>query len=199
MAKRGQGEGSISKRPDGTWWARLTIGKDADGKQKRRAFYGKTRKEVQEKLTAAVNDVNNDMFIDPSKMTVNQWLDVWMKEYKKPILRPTSYQVYEIVLRLHIRPHVGDVKLKDLRNDMVQKCLNEIANNGGSVYMVKYAYNAFSHSLDQAVKNSLVVKNVALGVVRPKVEKKASKVLTVDEQKNSSMLPKTMRGAKYFY
>lgn len=52
MAKRGQGEGTISKLPDGTWWARVTIGKTADGKQKRKAFYVKTRKEVQEKLTA---------------------------------------------------------------------------------------------------------------------------------------------------
>ena len=39
MAKRGQGEGSISKRPDGTWWARITVGKTPDGKQKRKAFY----------------------------------------------------------------------------------------------------------------------------------------------------------------
>ena len=45
MAKRGQGEGTISKRPDGTWWARITVGKTPEGKQKRKAFYGKTRKE----------------------------------------------------------------------------------------------------------------------------------------------------------
>ena len=53
---RGKGEGNIYKRSDGVWSARITVGRDASGKQKRRAFYGKTRKEVQEKLTAALND-----------------------------------------------------------------------------------------------------------------------------------------------
>ena len=81
--KRGQGEGSIfyieSKK---LWCAKVTVGKDENGKQKQKAFYGKTRKEVQEKLTATVNDINQNIYIEPSKMTVNQWVDIWLTEYK---------------------------------------------------------------------------------------------------------------------
>jgi hypothetical protein len=58
MGKRGQGEGTTSKRADGTWWARITIGRDKNGKQKRKAFYGKTRTDVQKKMTAALNEMN---------------------------------------------------------------------------------------------------------------------------------------------
>ncbi len=49
--KRGQNEGSIRKRPDGTWEARVTIGIMADGKQKQKSLYGKTRQEVSAKMT----------------------------------------------------------------------------------------------------------------------------------------------------
>lgn len=43
--KRGQNEGSIRKRTDGTWEARVTIGISPDGKQQRKSLYGKTRQE----------------------------------------------------------------------------------------------------------------------------------------------------------
>lgn len=47
MAKRGQGEGSISKRPDGTWWARITVGKTPDGKQKEKHFMVRREKKCK--------------------------------------------------------------------------------------------------------------------------------------------------------
>ena len=57
MAKRGQNEGSIRKRKDGTWEARVTIGISADGKQQRKSLYGKTRQEVHNKMTDLLNNV----------------------------------------------------------------------------------------------------------------------------------------------
>ncbi len=46
MAKRGNGEASIAKRSDGSWWGRITVRYNKNGSQKRKAIYGKTRKEV---------------------------------------------------------------------------------------------------------------------------------------------------------
>jgi len=52
MAKqRGHGEGSIYQRSDGRWAASITL-----GGRKRKTFYGKTRREVQEKLRVALNE-----------------------------------------------------------------------------------------------------------------------------------------------
>ncbi len=81
--KRENGEGSISKRPDpdGTWWARITTGVDKNGKQKRKAFYGKTRQEVQKKMTAALNDINLNAYTELSKLTLEMWLNTWLNEY----------------------------------------------------------------------------------------------------------------------
>lgn len=95
MAKRkANGEGTIFQRPNGTWAAQITVSRDpATGKLKRLTFSGKTRKEVQEKLTAALAQMQQGTFVEPSKVTVGEWLDTWLNEYKKPPkTRPTTWQ-----------------------------------------------------------------------------------------------------------
>ena len=196
--KRGQGEGSIAKRSDGTWWARITIGKDVDGKQKRKAFYGKTRKEVQEKLTEALNDVNNDTYIEPSNMTLRQWLDIWLKEYKKPVLRPATYLGYTTAFREHVCPYIGDIKLKNLRNDMIQKAINEVGKKGLSPSTVRKGYEALYGALEQAVKNDLISKNPAHNTTLPKLTKELSRALTPDEQARVVELAREYTGGEAF-
>ena len=64
------------------WEARLTVGIDSGtGKQIRRSFSGKTQKEVREKMQAAAVTVNDSTYQEPSKLTVSDWLDVWLSEY----------------------------------------------------------------------------------------------------------------------
>ena len=55
--RRGNGEGSVYQRKDGTWAAVLTVGVKQDGKPDRKFLYGKTRKEVADKLREAQNSL----------------------------------------------------------------------------------------------------------------------------------------------
>lgn len=181
MAKRGQGEGSIAKRPDGTWWARITIGKDENGKQKRKAFYGKTRKEVQEKLTAALNDVNTDSYVEPSKMTVAQWMDIWLKEYKKNQVKPSTYLNYCKHFNLYIKPTIGNCQLKSLRGDMVQKFINDLTGRL-QPDTIKVAFAPLASAMKQAVKNGLISKNPAADISLPRCEKTKIMIMTTEEQ-----------------
>lgn len=181
--KRGQGEGTIAKRPDGTWWARITVGKTADGKQKRKAFYGKTRREVQEKLTAALNDINNNTYIEPSRMTVVQWLEIWLQEYKKNTIRVTTYQTYICYIKRHIEPDLGGYALKSLRSDMLQRFVNTLLDKGLKETTIDRIFGIIKQALDQAVNNDMIAKNPALKVKLPKREKKEARVLSVEEQK----------------
>jgi Phage integrase, N-terminal SAM-like domain len=90
--KRGNNEGSITRRPDGRWMAQVTIGRDAaTGKPKRATFYGKTRQEVADKLTKALRDKQQGTFVAPHKLTLGEWLHTWLWEYKKPKLRALSF------------------------------------------------------------------------------------------------------------
>ena len=87
MAKRANGDGTISKRtvtrngkPYTFWEGRVTIGTDpGSGKQVRKSFTGKTQKEVREKIQAAAVSVNEGQYFEPSKLTVKEWFEIWMK------------------------------------------------------------------------------------------------------------------------
>ena len=75
-----QGAGSIRQRPNGSWEARYVAGKDpATGKPIRKSVYGKTQKEVRQKLTQAIAAIDNGDYFEPSKLTVGEWLDIWTK------------------------------------------------------------------------------------------------------------------------
>jgi len=182
MAKRGQGEGTISKRPDGTWWARISLGKDANGKQKRKAFYGATRKEVQEKLTAALNELNTDTYIEPSKMTVARWMDTWLKEYKYHSVKPHTYESYYSMAKCHIKPRLGQTRLKDLRKDMVQRFVNDLFTEGKGPSYVESVFRVLNGALKEAVDGDLIAKNPATGVRMPRKEKQEMRILTPEEQ-----------------
>ena len=100
MAKRNAaGAGSIRKKTvlrDGreyTYWeARLTVGVDpGTGKQIRRSFSGASQREVREKMQAAAVAVNDSTYQEPSKLTVSDWLDIWLAEYTAD-LKPLDLQ-----------------------------------------------------------------------------------------------------------
>src|SRR5262245_47856066 len=83
--KRGNNEGSITRRPDRRWMAQVTIGRDpATGKPRRATFYGKTRQDVADKLTKALRDKQQGTFVAPHKLTLGKWLQTWPWELKAP-------------------------------------------------------------------------------------------------------------------
>jgi integrase len=67
--KQGNNEGTITRRKDGRWEARISLGRGVTGKVKRMSLYGKTRQEVADKLTQALHDKQQGTFVAPHKLT----------------------------------------------------------------------------------------------------------------------------------
>ena len=81
-AKGAKGGGTIRQRPDGRWEARYTLGIDpGTGKQIQKSVYGKTQKEVRQKLTAITAEIDSGTYIPQDKTTLEQWLNIWLGEY----------------------------------------------------------------------------------------------------------------------
>ena len=77
-----QGAGTIRQRKDGRWEARYTVGRDpGTGKQIQRSVYGATQQEVRKKLAQLTTAIDSGTYKEPCKMTVGQWLDIWMANY----------------------------------------------------------------------------------------------------------------------
>lgn len=182
--RRGKGEGSIFRRKDGSWTAMITIGRNPDGSSKRMSFYGKTRKEVAEKMQPVLNSIQTGSFVEPSRITMNEWLDTWLNTYKKNSLKPTTYDSYEQNIRVHIRPALGHIMLKDLRVDHVQKFINDAYGEGKlSTWLMRKLKNILHGSLKQAVVNQLIMRNVSEGIILPKHKQKEIRVFTKVEEK----------------
>jgi integrase len=82
MGRRGNGEGSITRRKDGLYMGRYTV-QTAAG-PKRKALYGKTRQEVAEKLTRAMADRDDGLFFDADNLKVSTWSGGWWIAYSIP-------------------------------------------------------------------------------------------------------------------
>lgn len=181
MARRSKGEGTICRRKDGLWMAQATIGINPEtGKPRRKTFYGKTRREVAEKLNTILHEIQQGSYIEPSQVTVEQWLSDWL-EGRKPHIEESTWSAYEVMARCHITPSLGKVKLKDLRTRDLQMLLNNKLAEGLSSRTVKYIYTTINMALKQAVKERLIPYNPAEGVELPKQEKKEMKTLTREE------------------
>ena len=182
--KRGAGEGSICKRKNGTWQGAVTIGRDRNGKQRRRYFYGKTRGEVNKKLTQAISELNNGTFIDnATNPTMKMWLHTWLWEYKKNCIKATTFEQYETILRVHAIPAVGDIQVSDLKPHHLQKLYNDMYENGISSRTIQILNTVLHGALKQAVKNNLAGRNVTEAVSLPKSSRREMRVLTLEEQK----------------
>lgn len=170
MAKRrSNGEGSIFQRQDGLWVGRVSLGYDLiNHKRKAKAFYGKTKAEVRRKVTEATRNLDQGLTIQSKSQTVGQFLKSWLKEVAKPRIRPSTFRSYEQIIRNHLEPGLGSLKLDKLTPQHIQTFLNAKAESGLSVDHLRRVLRA---ALNQAVKWDLIIRNPAVAVSVPKSEK----------------------------
>jgi integrase len=177
--KRNAGEGSIFQRADGRWCAQLDLGWQA-GKRKRKYIYGNSASEVQEQLLKARADNAAGFPVVVKRQTVDQFLLGWL-EAVKPSIRPRTYQSYEILVRLHILPELGRVRLDKLSPQHVQVLLAHKSASGRSAQTVRHVRAILRIALNQAIKWGLVPRNVASMSVAPRLERKSFRTLSPEE------------------
>ncbi len=181
MSKRGQNEGSIYKRDDGRWVAVLNLGY-VDGKRKRKSFYGDTRKEVQNQLTKALRDQQQNVQVMNDRMTVEQFVKKWLDEViQPPYRRIRTHQMYETSARLYVYPFLGKIPLAKLTPLEVQQFVNTLVARGYKPRTVKIAHGVLRNALNQALRWGMVSRNVASLVALPNSQKAKQRFLTPDE------------------
>jgi integrase len=178
--KRGQGEGTIYKRKDGRWAAVINLGYQ-NGKLRRKSFYGKTRGEVREKLTTALNDAQKGIPISTDRQTVGHFLDHWLKECAKQATRPRTYEDYSTVVQRHITPALGRIPIVKLTPQHVQRFLNERQESGLSGRSVQRIRAVLRNALNQALKWGLIVRNAAALTEPPHIEKHEIQPITPEQ------------------
>jgi integrase len=184
MGKRGQNEGSIYKRSDGRWAASLSLGYHG-GKLRRKTFYGKTRREVQEKLTTALHEVQMGASPTPtSRQLLGPFLSQWVEEVAKPTVRVSTYVKYANNIRKHINPELGRTPLAKLSAEAVQALYNRKLAEGLSPRTIRGVHVTLRRALGHAVRWKVVSQNVAQLVELPRARRAEPRILTADQARH---------------
>lgn len=125
--RRGHGEGSITHRSDGRWEARLTLKSG-----KRKCLYAATRTEVQAKLKAAIREQEAGVDLAIKRPTLAVFLDQWLADVIKPHRAPKTYTSYADMIRVHIVPTLGHIRLDKLTAQDVAHLLASKLRDGRS-------------------------------------------------------------------
>ena len=193
--RRANGEGNIRKRKDGRWEGRYTVGHDPEtGKAIIKNVLGKTQAEVKEKLKKAIEENVGIDYGRAKTYTVGSWLEVWMENYAKIKLRPSTYKTSQGFLKNHIKPQIGGIPLADLTSLDLQRFYKHLLDGGRvdrieakkkpkglAPKTVRNIHQMIGSAYNLAVEQKLVSKNPTQGCALPKVEHKEMKTLTADQ------------------
>ena len=185
--KAAAGSGTIRKKTitkngkEYTYWeARYTTGYDpGTGKQIQRSITGKTQKEVSQKLKAATTAIDEGTYTAPSKMTIGQWLDIWVCEYLGGV-KPRTVDNYKGVVNHRIKPGLGAIKLDALNPHTVQNYYNVLTKEGLAPKTVKNVHGILHKALQQAVSNGYIKTNPADACILPRPVRRELKPLDED-------------------
>lgn len=194
--RRFNGDGTMRKRPDGRWEGRSSIGIDPEtGKQQQRSVYAKTEKELRSKMKSALKEWEERKSLprlpaEQEKITFGEWLDIWLNDYKKNSVRPSTYISYQNAIENHIKPAMGKIKLRELRPEQIQRFLNTQQKSGNAKtdheglasWTVLKLKNVINGSLKQALRGGLILRNPTEAIIPPKLQQKDIRILSVDEQ-----------------
>ena len=193
--RRANGEGNIRKRKDGRWEGRYTIGHDPEtGKAIIKNVLGKTQAEVKEKLKTAIEENVGIDYGKAKRFTVGSWLEVWMENYAKIKLRPSTFKTSQGFLKNHIKPQIGSIPLAELTSLDLQKFYKHLLEGGRvdrieakkkpkglAPKTVQNIHQMICSAYNLAMEQKLVNKNPTQGCALPKVEHKEMKTLTADQ------------------
>jgi integrase len=171
----------ITKRKDGRYMARYTV-HTPDG-PRRKTIYGRTYKEVEQQLAVARGDAARGLVFDADNLKVGEYLDRWLKDSVADTVRQTTFERYEQIVRAHIRPALGNLKLKDVTPVHVRGVYRQKLEAGLSPRTVQYVHVTLHKALKQAVADGLIPRNATEAVKPPQVRREEIHPLTPEQVK----------------
>lgn len=187
MAKRGNGEGTIyfSEKLH-KWVGQFTAGKKADGRLNRKSVYGNTRKEVKEKITKALSEVQTNTFVENKDITVHELASEIVEDKKKSnVVSSNTYKRLTYTLGYIRDSNIGNLNVQKITPKHIKDFLNTMTNYSNSV--IQKTFQLLNQTFRRAVDRNYIIKNPMLAeeVRRPKSNKLDREVeaLTIEEEK----------------
>ncbi len=174
--------GRIEERGERKHLIRIFLGRDATGKRRyhNKTFHG-TKKQAESWLNGALVRLDKGEPIEALPITVDEYFDKWLNEAAKKRLRERTYQGYEDLLRLYVRPTIGKQRLADVTPLDLQSLYTKMSESGLSARTVRYVHAVLSSAFKQAMKWEILERDVTRLVDLPKQQRKEMRALSQGE------------------
>lgn len=180
----------IHRRSRGTWEVVLEQGHDPrTGKRVRRTFTVRgTKKDAEREAAVQVSALTSGTYVDPSKETVGEFLERWLRDYVEPSLALRTQLRYRDVVRKDLTPNLGNIPIQRLRPTHIlaaEQALRATGNRktGGPLApaTVRKIHNVLHRALSHAVAWQSIPLNPADAVDRPSIPASTPRVLSPDQ------------------
>jgi integrase len=172
MAKRrGNQEGTVYQRSSGVWLAQVSL----QGRRLSKSF--STQKEAKLWIKKMLEQIDTGLSFSGAKLTLGEYLQSWLQNAKGSI-RPKTYDQYEGIVRNHLAPALGSIRLSELQPNHIQNLYGQLTENGISPRTMQLIHSVIRRALVIAQRQGLIGRNPAQVVEPPRYSKGEMQVLT---------------------
>lgn len=175
--RNANGEGTIYQRGDGRYEGAVML-PTANGARKRIRVYATTRQEAHKKLARILEEARQGILPADRPWTVAEYLHFWLEREKR---RPLTRKRHESIVRLHIKPRLGNYRLNALSVRTVQNFVDELCANGTSIATIHQTRKVLSAALTYAMRQEVLSRNVARLVELPRYRSQEAQYWTPQE------------------
>jgi integrase len=184
--------GHIRERSPGSFEVRYTLGTDAaTGKRKTVTVTVRgSRKDAEKELRQRLSSIDNNEHVDPTRITVGQWLTTWLDAVSGEVA-PRTHERYSEIVNNFLSPALGKLQLGKLAPAHIQTTYSEWAISGRrdgrpgglSPRTRRHLHRILSSALARAVEQQLLVRNPCAVFKKrlPKVERREMAALSADQ------------------
>lgn len=140
-----------------------------------------TRQDAVDALETAKAQLTLNLYRDNKSKPFGRYIDDWFENIHKPTLKPSTARGYEVNIRLHIKPYIGQIPLCDIRRNDIVKLYNRLLAKGLKPSTIRYVHNTLRKALNDAVANDDIPKNPCSNVKLPKISRYKAVVLTQEQ------------------
>ncbi len=174
MARR-KGQGSVYWHPKRQEYVGQFYVQTAQG-SKRKTVYAKTEAAAWAKMEEARQASTSDIW-EAENPYLEDWLDSWLVVTKKRV-RIRTWERYEQISRIHLKPALGEIRVKDLRRQQIQDLYDAMDR---SPRTVNYVHVTLHAALDAAVLAGKALSNPSVQAHPPKQRRTKPKFWTAEE------------------
>ena len=121
----------VRKRDDGRWEGRIVVGHKENGDSIFHYVSAKTQKALMEKMHRCIVEYDGAELTEDSRMTLGEWLDIWLMECAEPSVRPSTYKGYRGYAERNIKPSLGSKQISKVTAADVQTLYRKLQREGG--------------------------------------------------------------------